>query len=255
MFLKLGMGALSLFPFNFAYGESQDASIDNKRILFTFDDDPYDLDRTRELVAVLKKHDCKSQFYLTGNGIGKFPQSVEYILSKGYDVGWHSMNHDVMSRKNDSDFLADILSWKKTLKEAAPSYEPAIGRFPYGRGRRHQIRILSEEGMSLQPCATKGACATNWDVDTLDWNPYRALSIHAICYRVFHIQRKHDSPVIVLFHLSLSKPMIYNSLTGRRTRRGDLIIPESALTGQCRIFESIVDSLCGVNAVPFSLPD
>ena len=242
-FLKLSAAAASVITPNFDIWKPQ--PIDNEKILYTFDDNPFDPERMKKLVEILKENRCKSQFYLTGEGMRRYPESVEYLLSNGYDIGWHSMEHDVMSRKSDSDFAADVVTWKKTLKEIAPSFAPQWARFPYGRGKYREIKILHEEGLYLQRCATKGACGSNWDVDTLDWNPYRVLSARRICSMVSHIQSRHSNPAVILFHLSLGKPLIYSSLSHHRTRSGDYVVPESVYTGQSDVFQNVVSHLCG----------
>jgi len=247
-FLKLSAVAWGpLPPFSRYYATRV---IDHSKILYTFDDDPFDINRTRKLVKVLKENKCETQLYLTGSGIKKFPKSVDYFLSNGYDIGWHSMYHDIMTRKDDKDFLADINNWKKTLKAVAPSFAPTLARFPYGKGRRRQIRILKEEGLNVQACATKSLSTSNWDVDSHDWDPYKVLSSEEMYQEILGVQNRHKNPVVVLFHFSLTIPLAYSSKTRRRNRKGDVIMQESAITGQLHLFKKTIDMLRG-NGFPF----
>jgi len=181
----------------------------SKNLIYTFDDVPFNKKGMINFVEILKQNHCKSQFYLTGKGIKEIPDSVEYLIDQGYSVGWHSMNHDVMSYKNDKEFLKDIIQWKSLLKEVSPNYEPKYARFPYGLGKNSQIKILNEEGLNLQRCITNIRRTRNWDVDSIDWNPNLVRSAKDVKRRIskFH----SNNPIILLFHLTLAKPLNFGS--------------------------------------------
>ena len=191
-------GASLLFP-RLAYGR--------KNMLYTFDDNPYDKGRMSKFIEILKKNNLASQFYFIGNGIKKFSESVNYVLEQGYSVGWHSMEHDVMSKKNDKDFLDDVLEWKNVMKDVAPGYEPKYARFPYGSGTAKQIEILKGEGLILQKCATKTERPSlNWDISSNDWNPYSVRSAKEISKLTKKINSSKQ--IVLLLHLTLDKPFI-----------------------------------------------
>ena len=181
----------------------------SKNLIYTFDDVPFNKKGMINFVEILKQNNCKSQFYLTGKGIKEIPDSVEYLIDQGYSVGWHSMNHDVMSYKNDKEFLKDIIQWKSLLKEVSPNYEPKYARFPYGLGKNSQIKILNEEGLNMQKCVTNIKKTRNWDVDSIDWHPYLVRSAKDVKRRIskFH----SNNPIILLFHLTLAKPLNFGS--------------------------------------------
>lgn len=204
----------------------------NKNLILTFDDVPYELERTKKLTNLLHQYSySNSQFYLTGKGMKKHPKSVEYLISNGFSVGWHSMNHENMRAKNDSDLLKDILDWKKQLKEIIPNYNSKLARFPYGMGLDKQISLLNSQGLSIYPCSSKGIHPSNWDIDTMDWNPEKSYTSNQI---LAHANKYTKRDIIVLFHQQLAKPY---------KMPNNNVIYESLLTSDLKIFEEILKEM------------
>jgi len=218
--------ALDLFLPKLSYGKKI-----NNNLLYTFDDVPFDKKRTVDIVQILKQYNCSSQFYLTGNGISKYPESVEYLIEQGYSVGWHSMNHEIMSRKNRKEFLGDVIEWKRSLKEVMPNYNPNYARFPYGLGLNWQIEVLKDEGMVLQRFTKRKRITSNWDVDSIDWNPYLVRTAKNMRIRANKLNGK--LPVVLLFHLALAKDLKF----------GSKIIDESLITSNYERFQRFVRTL------------
>lgn len=179
------------------------------KILYTFDDSPFELERTSKLVNLLKENNCQTQFYFAGEGIKKQPESIAYLIDNKYNIGWHSMKHDNMTRKNEKEFVEDILSWKKLMKNIVPNYEPKYARFPYGVGKEWQVEILKKEGLNLQPIATKGNVIYNWDVAARDWDPPTMKTPKQIHKEIDSIKPKYPNPIVLLLHLEFTKPLKY----------------------------------------------
>ena len=227
--LFLGLAAtyaLDLFLPNPSYGKKR-----NDNLLYTFDDVPFDKGRMVDIVKILKQDSCNSQFYLTGKGISKYPESVEYLIEQGYSVGWHSMNHEVMSRKNRKEFLDDVIEWKILLKEIIPGYEPRFARFPYGLGLDWQIEVLKDKGMVLQRFTRRKRITSNWDVDSIDWNPYFVRTAKDMRTRASKLDSKLS--VVLLFHLALAKDLKF----------GSKVIDESLITSDHENFQRFVRTL------------
>ena len=53
---------------------------------------------TRKLLSILKKHNVKATFFMTGGWIEKYPEDVKAIAADGHDLGNHSENHKQMSQ-------------------------------------------------------------------------------------------------------------------------------------------------------------
>ncbi len=222
------------------------SELDTGRLLYTFDDVPFDLPQMFDLVAVLKSNSCRAQFYFTGDGILKYPDSVRYLLDSNYPVGWHSMHHENMWDKQDRELVDDVRRWRRVMKEMCFRYEPTLARFPYGSGRPEQIKLLQEEGLVLQPTLSKGVVSYNWDVDTLDWHPFRKLSSEEILSQIeSHLAAADEfelssTPVVILLHLNLNHPNGFSSTTEDFSDDPDVLISHSMITSDINQFEAIL---------------
>jgi peptidoglycan/xylan/chitin deacetylase (PgdA/CDA1 family) len=202
-----------------------------KKVIYTFDDVPYELERTEQLCKILTNNNCQSQFYLTGDGIKKFPESVEFMISNGFEVGWHSMHHEKMRMKDDKEFLGDVYEWKKTLKDFCRNYEPNYARFPYGMGTMKQMDLLEKEGLNIQPCARRGKHSYNWDIDSKDSDPRNFIGYDKM---PFLLNRIKNDPVVILFHMELAVPFHYDN--GKKCYT-------SQITGKPLYFERLVQNI------------
>jgi len=189
-------GGLSLLLPSISHSKS-------KRLIYTFDDVPYERDRMEGLINILNDNEC--MFYFTGDGIKNYPESVEFLADKGYSIGWHSMHHDIMPKKNNKEFLDDILNWKNVLKDVVPEYQPKYARFPYGLGNYEQVSILISEGLLIKDHAIRSTIAHNWDVDSIDWHPTLKRNYKTMHHMIRKI--RSNKPIVLLFHLQLAKPL------------------------------------------------
>lgn len=121
---------------------------------------------TQAILDILKKHDIKVTFFMTGGWVDKYPDDVKRILAAGHDLGNHSQNHKNMSQLSDSQCQEELMSVHNTVKELT-GYEMFLFRPPYGDYDNHVITN-----------ATKlGYYTIQWDVDSLDWKNYGVDSI------------------------------------------------------------------------------
>lgn len=64
-------------------------------VSLTFDDGPHP-PYTDRLLDVLAKHNVKATFFMIGNRIEKYPQTVHRIIAEGHQIGNHSYSHPVL---------------------------------------------------------------------------------------------------------------------------------------------------------------
>ena len=64
-------------------------------VALTYDDGPSP-PYTDQLLDVLAKHDVKATFFLIGNRVEQYPETVRRILAEGHQVGNHSYSHPVL---------------------------------------------------------------------------------------------------------------------------------------------------------------
>ena len=138
---------------------------DEPKIALTFDA-AWGNEDTRQIMEVLKKHDVKVTFFMTGGWVSSYHDDVKYILSEGHDLGNHSENHKNMSQLSDSEREKELMSVHNKVKELT-GYEMFLFRPPYGDYNNEVVK-------NAEKC---GYYTIQWDVDSLDWKDYGVDSI------------------------------------------------------------------------------
>ena len=135
------------------------------KIALTFDA-AWGNDDTKKIMEILKKHDVKVTFFMTGGWVEAYPDDVKMILAEGHDLGNHSQNHKNMSQISDSEKENEIMSVHDKVKELT-GYDMFLFRPPYGDYDSKLIHVARK--CNYYPI--------QWDVDSLDWKDYGVESI------------------------------------------------------------------------------
>ena len=138
---------------------------DEPKIALTFDA-AWGNDDTKKIMEILKKHDVKVTFFMTGGWVDSYPEDVKMILAEGHDLGNHSENHKNMSRLSDSEKEKELMSVHDKVKELT-GYDMFLFRPPYGDYDSKLIKVAHK--CNYYPI--------QWDVDSLDWKDYGVDSI------------------------------------------------------------------------------
>ena len=138
---------------------------DEPKIALTFDAAWGNQD-TQKIMDILKKHDIKVTFFMTGGWGGAYPGDVKMIREAGHDLGNHSQNHKNMSQLSDSEKEKELMSVHDKVK-ALTGYDMFLFRPPYGD---YDNAVVT----TAKKC---GYYAIQWDVDSLDWKDYGVESI------------------------------------------------------------------------------
>ena len=121
---------------------------------------------TAKIMEILKKHNVKVTFFMTGGWVDTYPEDVKMIREEGHDLGNHSQNHKNMSQLSDSEKEAELMSVHNKVKELT-GYEMFLFRSPYGD---YDNAVVS----TAKKC---GYYTIQWDIDSLDWKDYGVESI------------------------------------------------------------------------------
>lgn len=121
---------------------------------------------TSEILAILKKHDVRVTFFMTGGWVKNYPEDVKTILGAGHDLGNHSENHKNMSQLSSAECKEEIMTVHDRVKELT-GYDMFLFRPPYGDYDNDVIT-------TTEAC---GYYPIQWDVDSLDWKDYGCDSI------------------------------------------------------------------------------
>ena len=193
---------------------------DDKVVALSFDA-AWGNEDTQTLIDILDKYDLTSTFFVVGDWVDKYPESVKALADSGSEIMNHSSSHAHFSKLSDSEITADISLCNEKIA-AVTGVTPTLFRCPYGEYDDHVINAVRSMGMT----------AVQWDVDSLDW---KGLSAQDIQRRVV---TKVTPGSIVLFHNAAENtpealPGIIESLLAD----GYHIVPVSQilLEGDCRI--------------------
>lgn len=121
---------------------------------------------TEQILEILKKHDVKVTFFMTGGWVESYPDDVKKILEEGHDLGNHSENHKNMSLISNEEKQTELMKVHDKVKELT-GYEMFLFRPPYGDYDNDVIK-------TAKAC---GYYTIQWDVDSLDWKDYGVDSI------------------------------------------------------------------------------
>ena len=155
---------------------------DDKVVALSFDA-AWGNEDTQTLIDILNSYEINTTFFLVGEWVDKFPESVKALHDAGNEIMNHSSDHAHFSKLSEDEIVADISRCNEKIA-AITGVAPTLFRCPYGEYDDHVINAVNSMGMT----------AVQWDVDSLDW---KGISAEEIKSRVL----KNISPgSIVLFH-------------------------------------------------------
>ena len=144
---------------------------------------PWGNEDTEHLIEILAKYNVKTTFFVVGDWVDKYPESVKALHDAGHEVMSHSTHHDHYNSLTSSQIVADIQESCDKI-EAVTGTRPTLFRCPYGEYNDTVVSTINGLGMHV----------IQWDVDSLDW---KGLSSDEITSRVL---TRVQPGSIVLFH-------------------------------------------------------
>lgn len=138
---------------------------------------------TQTLIDILNKYKINATFFVVGEWVDKYPDSVKALADAGNEVMSHSDDHAHFAQLSAEQITANINKSNDKI-EKVTGVRPTLFRCPYGEYNDTVINTVNEMGMT----------AIQWDVDSLDW---KDLSASDISSRVLNNVKPGS---IVLFH-------------------------------------------------------
>ena len=155
---------------------------DDKVVSLSFDA-AWGNEDTQILIDILNKYNINTTFFVVGDWVDKYPESVKALADNGNEVMNHSSNHAHFSQLSHSEIIADISACNDKIA-AVTGVTPTLFRCPYGEYDDHVINAVNSMGMT----------AVQWDVDSLDWKGISAAYIQK------RVLSKVQPGSIILFH-------------------------------------------------------
>lgn len=155
---------------------------DDKACSLTFDA-AWGNEDTEQLIDILARYKVKATFFVVGDWVEKYPESVKALAEAGHEVMNHSDDHAHFSQLSSGEIAANINACSDKI-EAVTGTRPTLFRAPYGEYDDKVIAAV--DGMGIK--------TIQWDVDSLDWKELSAGEIEA------RVLPRVDKGSIVLFH-------------------------------------------------------
>jgi polysaccharide deacetylase family sporulation protein PdaB len=155
---------------------------DQKMVALSFDA-AWGNEDTQTLIDILGKYNVKVTFFVVGQWVDKYPESVKALSDAGHEVMSHSDDHAHFNSLS-SDEIVNNINTSCDKIEAITGVRPTLFRPPYGEYDDHVIAAV--RSMGIEPI--------QWDVDSLDWKELSASEIYS------RVTSKVSSGSIVLFH-------------------------------------------------------
>ena len=193
---------------------------DGKYVALSFDA-AWGNEDTEQLIDILNNYGVKATFFIVGEWVDKYPESVMQLHEAGMEVMNHSDTHAHFAKLSNDEIAAEVNACSDKI-EALTGVRPTLFRCPYGEYDDHVIDTVNSLGVT----------SVQWDVDSLDW---KGLSAAEITRRVTEGVRPGS---IVLFHNAAEHtPEALPAIIEFLLADGYTIVPvgEILLTGEYKI--------------------
>ena len=193
---------------------------DQKLVSISFDA-AWGNEDTQQLIDILSQYKVPATFFVVGEWVDKYPESVKALHDAGHEVMNHSNTHAHYPQLSADQVVADLNACNDKI-EAVTGVRPTLVRLPYGDYDDSSVNAVRSIGME----------PIQWDVDSLDW---KDLAAGEITQRV---TSKVQPGSIVLFHnAALHTPEALPAIIQTLLQEGYTFVPISQiiLTGEYTI--------------------
>lgn len=193
---------------------------DEKIVALSFDA-AWGNEDTQTLIDILDQYGVKTTFFVVGDWVDKYPESVRALAEAGNEVMNHSSSHAHFSALSTSEITADITACNDMI-EAITGVRPTLFRCPYGEYDDHVINAVGSLNMT----------AVQWDVDSLDW---KGIPAGQITRRV--LDRVQPGSIVLFHNAAEHTPEALPAILEALISEGYRIVPisEILLDGDCFI--------------------
>ena len=153
-----------------------------KKIAFTINC-AWTNDDIDQILEVLENNNVKLTFFIVGDWIDRYPESVKKIYEKGHEIGCHSDTHPHVSRLSKEKNLEEIQKCVEKIEKITGN-RTNLYRAPYGEYNNTVINTAEENGYYT----------IQWNIDTLDYNGKTGTEMWS------RIKDKLDNGSIILSH-------------------------------------------------------
>ncbi len=155
---------------------------DQKLVSISFDA-AWGNEDTEHLIEILGQYQIPATFFVVGDWVDKYPESVKALHDAGHEIMNHSNTHPHFPQLSVDQVIAELNACNDKVEKVTGT-RPTLVRLPYGDYDDPSINAVRSIGME----------PIQWDVDSLDW---KEIPANEITQRV---TSKVQPGSIVLFH-------------------------------------------------------
>lgn len=187
-------------------------------------------EQTDTLLDILDQYNVKTTFFLVGQWVDKFPESVKKISDKGHDVGNHGDTHAHMTQQSDETILQELNSCNEKI-EKITGKSPTLFRPPYGDYNNNVVNAVM--GIDMY--------CVQWDIDSLDWKDPSVDQIVQNC-----TQKLQPGSIILLHNGATNTPEALPKIIEAIQAQGYEIVPISQLLLKGEYTTDVQGKMCKV---------
>ncbi len=126
-----------------------------KMVALTFDDGPYP-PVTERIVNILKENESHATFFILGNRVDTYPETVKLLFEEGHQIGNHTYSHKDLTKLKVNEIEYEVTHSNDLINDNA-NIGDAYLRPPYGA---KSDKVKSSVKVPL----------IFWSVDSMDWS-------------------------------------------------------------------------------------
>ena len=183
-----------------------------KMVALTYDDGPSIY--TPRILKTLKENNSVATFFVVGNRVPMYSDTVKKAYDMGCEIGNHTYEHKSLPNLSETEVKRQISKTNKEVKKAIGE-KPVIMR-PTGGATNTNIKKWV------------GMPSIIWSVDTLDWNTRNADSTRRAV-----LNRVKDGDIVLMHDLYSATATASETIIPELVRRGYQLVTVSELA-ECR---------------------
>lgn len=189
-------------------------TIDTSRpmVALTYDDGPSRY--TPEILSILRQHGSVATFFVVGQRVPGYADSVRNAYEMGCEIGNHTYSHQTLTKVGVSTIQSQVSATNSAVQNVI-GVSPVIMRPP---GGGHNPTVRSAVGMPL----------VMWSIDTLDWKTRNAASTQSAV-----LNKVRDGDIVLMHDLYSQTAAASRVIIPELVRRGYQLVTVSELS-DCR---------------------
>lgn len=172
---------------------------DKPMVALTFDDGPYDR-VTNRIVRVLAKNDSRATFFVVGNRVERYADTMKNAFQKGNQIATHTFDHGDLSKMKKKQMRRELKRSFRVMKKINGE-NPTMLRPPYGNVN-DKMRQTIQIPMIY------------WSVDTEDWASRNRDKVLSRCKSI------KDGDIVLMHDLYPSTAAAVEKLVPKLRRKG-----------------------------------